>query len=680
LLAVPCVSAHEILFFEHLQGGTVRSFAMLGTDLAFSAEDGGRIRRWDRDTGTGDWSFTHLETGYDSRYLLRDVRFADASNGWAVGYGGRVLSTSNGGGDWNLTNTPFLTVPGTSDLADLYSVRFVWDPTIPQWRGWTVGFDGVASTSVDGGDSWTALTLPAGYTNEDLYGLAVEEVTPGTYRVWISGDNGAMLRSSDNGSTWDVAQSLAQATCPAGNLELWDLEMRASGLGLVVGGVGNGCGESFFTTNHGLTWTALTCFNNSGLTGPLSGWNTVYGVALNGTYGAVSAGYGSQANVLFNQTLCWIQTTDPSLSVLGNPPTFAIDADGDQVLQGGQFGFVRASNDGGATWANETSNHYMRTHDGAMSDVSTGCIVGQGFRVLRTTDGMQSFTQVHISSGNLGPAFHGVAVSPVQAQNWLAVGDKESSYLYTARSTDGGASWTRTASSSVLINGGALREVAMHPTAAQRALAVGVDGTVLNTTNLGTSFSNWKSGIPTATDLSSVAFTAAGDAFVVGSPAGGNSAWRSVGAVNSWSAVPLKGTGGATLTNIRLNAVGAGAGEVWAVGNGGRMFKYASGPNEFQEVVPVQTPYDPTEDLTSVTIHADANGTHTIVGGDRGGVRYSNGTFWAYPRSRLSPVNGDDNADLSAILVFPDPQDGFRGYVVGRQNQVSRFVAYGASF
>jgi hypothetical protein len=144
--------------------------------------------------------------------------------------------------------------------------------------------------------------------------------------------------------------------------------------------------------------------------------------------------------------------------------------------------------------------------------------------------------------------------------------------------------------------------------------------------------------------------------------------------------VPLKGTGGATLTNIRLNAVGAGAGEVWAVGNGGRMFKYASEPNEFQEVVPVQTPYDPTEDLTSVTIHADANGTHTIVGGDRGGVRYSNGTFWAYPRSRLSPVNGDDNADLSAILVFPDPQDGFRVYVVGRQNQVSRFVAYGASF
>lgn len=674
-------AAHEILFFEHLQGGTVRSVAMVTNDLAFSGEDGGRMRRWERDTMTGDWSFTPIDTGYDSRYLLRDVRFGDATYGWAVGYGGRVLRTDNGGVDWSLTFTPFLTEPGSSDLADLYSVRFVYDTTIAAWRGWTVGFEGTIYTSDDAGDSWQALTLPAGYAGEDLYGLAVEEIAAGTYRVWVCGDNGAMLRSSDGGQSWDIAQSLVQAACGAGNLELWDLEMLPGGSGLVVGGVGNGCGESFFTLNGGATWNALTCFDANGLGSPHGAWSTVYGVALGGQLGPVSAGYASQANVLMGSPLCWVQSTDPSLSYLGHPPTFGIEAQGAQVLQSGMFNFVRSSNDGGATWANEAGVDYLRVQDAAVANVDIGCIVGQSYRILRSTDGLQTFAQVHIGP-NLGPSLRGIAFSPPQPRHWLAVGDNESGYPYVVSSTDVGVTWTRTPSTGFPAGQAGLSEVALHPSTLQRALVVGAGGRVLNTTDLGASFTVWNSGIHASSDLSSVAFTAGGDAFAVGSPGGGNAAWRSVGAANSWSAVPLKDAGGTTLTGVSLNAVACGAGQVWAVGNDGWMFLYDAGANEFQEVVPVQPPYDPDEDLTSVAIHAGASATHVIVGGNEGGIRYTNGSIWTYPRSRLSPTDGGDNTDLSSISVFamPGVPGGFRGYVVGRQFQVSRFTALGASF
>jgi hypothetical protein len=118
------------------------------------------------------------------------------------------------------------------------------------------------------------------------------------------------------------------------------------------------------------------------------------------------------------------------------------------------------------------------------------------------------------------------------------------------------------------------------------------------------------------------------------------------------------------------------------VGNDGWMFRYDAGANELQEVVPTQPPYDPDEDLTSVAIHLSADGTNVIIGGDKGGIRYTNGSIWTYPRSRLSPTDGGDNTDLSSITVFPMPgvPEGFRGYVVGRQFQVARFVAMGASF
>lgn len=681
-LTAPRALGHEFLLFEHLQGGNVHAVTLVDPDHAFSAEDGGRIRAWTRNPATGAWSFQHLDTGYDSRYLLRDIRFADPQNGWACGYGGRVLRTTDGGQSWSLTASPFLTKPGSSELADLYSVRFVFDTLAGVWRGWVVGFGGTLYTSADGGDSWTPLAVPSAVAGKDLYGLAVQQPAPGTLLLWITGDDGTVLRSSNGGASWDVQLALTQANCGPGNLELWDVEMRSDGLGITTGGVGTGCGESFYTLNGGASWIPISCFASGGLPGPHNAWSTAYGVALSGVFGAITCGYASQANVLTSPPLCWTQTTNPALSSFGYPPTLGIAASGNTALQSGMFNLVHASNDGGATWSNIGGTQVLRARDAACADDHVGCVVGQSFRILRSTDGMATFTQVHIGP-TLGPALGGVALSPVNSRNWLAVGDLESGYPYVAKSTNQGVSWTRVPAASFPPNLGALNEVAFHPAQPQHALCVGVGGRVLDTTNLGATFTDWNSGIGATASLNSVAFTAAADAFVVGTPGSGFSAWRSAGGANAWSGVPLKDTSGATLTNVTLNAVACGAGQTWTVGNGGRMFRYDAPSNEFREIVAVNPPYEPAEDLVGVAIHASATETHVIVGGANGGIRYTNGSLWTYPRSRLSHT-GEENggARLSSIQVFPMPgnPDGFRGYVFGRQFAISRFVSPGATW
>ncbi len=679
VLAAPAAS-HEFLLFEHVHGGNVHAMTMITPDLAFSAEDGGRIRRWERDTTSGNWTFAYMETGYDSRYLLRDVSFGDAQNGWAVGYGGRVLRTNDGGLNWFQPMSSFLTKPGSNDLADLYSVRFVWDSTLGDWRGWVVGFDGVFSTSSDGGSTWQPLAVPPAFTGLDLYGLAVQPQGPGVYRLWVSGDQGTILRSSSNGTTWDAQHALSASNCPAGNLELWDVEMWNGLRGIACGGVGTGCGTAFTTIDGGLSWQPDTCFSSGGLAAPHDQWSTAYNLTLGTSPNVLTCGYASQTNLRTGAPSCWVQTTDPALSYFGHPPTFGVTAMGGRALVSGLFNLVRSSSDGGLTWKTEGGVDYLRERDAAFVNEQVGCVTGQGFQILRTQNGMQSFTRVHVGP-DFGPTMQGIAFSPANTQNWLAVGDNHGGYPYVARSANQGLDWARLPASSFPAGVSQLREIAFHPTQPRTALAVGNAGLVLRTTTLGNSFQLLSNGIPAGANLASVAYTSAGDAFVVGSHAGG-SAWRLPSGASTWIAVPLKDSTGAIPLTADLNAVATGGGWVWAVGNAGAIFQYVAG--EFREVVPASPAYDPLENLVGVAIHQGTTETHVVIGGEKGGVRYTNGTTWTTPRSRLSPTSGkpEDAVRMSAIAVFPMPNvaNEFRGYVFGRQFQIARFTSPAASF
>jgi photosystem II stability/assembly factor-like uncharacterized protein len=121
---------------------------------------------------------------------LRSVAFAsDRSRAWAVGDGGVVLRSSDGGASWTRISAP--------TKATLRAVRFADDAL----HGIAVG--DVAIATSDGGASWTALTQPPAALN----GLSISGP-----RAVAVGANGLIWRSADSGATWSQVSAPANAT------------------------------------------------------------------------------------------------------------------------------------------------------------------------------------------------------------------------------------------------------------------------------------------------------------------------------------------------------------------------------------------------------------------------------------------------------------------------------------
>ena len=86
---------------------------------------------------------------------LNAVSFADALTGWAVGAGGAIFSTSDGGRTWR---------PQRSGVeSDLSDVKF-----LDRTEGWAVGGEGAVLHTTDGGQTWKAETRQTTHALERL--------------------------------------------------------------------------------------------------------------------------------------------------------------------------------------------------------------------------------------------------------------------------------------------------------------------------------------------------------------------------------------------------------------------------------------------------------------------------------------------------------------------------------
>ena len=113
---------------------------------------------------------------------LMAVQFKDAKVGWAVGSGGALFTTVDGGKKWKKQTS------GTSAL--LTGVYF-----IDQKTGWVTGAGGTLRRSTNGGDSWTGHPLE---TQQPLYGVHFPSANEG----WVVGGGGTILHTADGGAHW----------------------------------------------------------------------------------------------------------------------------------------------------------------------------------------------------------------------------------------------------------------------------------------------------------------------------------------------------------------------------------------------------------------------------------------------------------------------------------------------
>lgn len=377
-----------------------------GTFEAWTGEDGGRIRY--RHPTTGTWSFQ--VTPVDVKDTIRRVHFLplgpNQQHGWAVGNGGYVLKTINGGATWSvLTRIP--RIPSSSGWDDLYDVHF-----LNLTDGWLMGKERQVLATTNGGASWFPVSmLNAGgaiwtptHTDEG-YAVDIIERNPGAPnpgRVGLAiSEPGRIFRSVDPTLLiWqevldlrDVVNHPGSYPCiPLSGCELasvepfepWDVEISrhpTQNLALVAGGRGVGCGFVLSSTNDGLTWCKefhectctgtgcnTTCATNPAYNPP-SGlyrhkvFTTLYGVAIqSNNNAAIATGYNGQQVLRDPATGVWLDRSVFSLVVPTLPgavkfplygASFAGPNASGQTLAvvTGAGGLLRESTDGGNVYA-----------------------------------------------------------------------------------------------------------------------------------------------------------------------------------------------------------------------------------------------------------------------------------------------------------------------------------------
>jgi photosystem II stability/assembly factor-like uncharacterized protein len=267
---------------------------------------------------------------------LYGVSFVNENAGWAVGGGGSILSTTNGGETWK--------AQASRTTQTLNAVVFVDAAT-----GWAVGSGGTILRTTDGGSTWAA--QKSGIT-QPLHAVAFASATTG----WAVGGRGTVLRTTNGGATW-TAQ-------PSGTTQA--LNGVACADASTCWAVGNK-GTVRRSTNAGATWAGQ----------PTGVKTTLYAVGCSDAATAWIAGNGGLIRKTTNGGGAWVPQTSGTTQTLR--ALTVIDAS--RVRVAGSSGTVRVTVNGGSLWAAESTNNTQTLYGIAWRGVS-GWVVGGGGTIL----------------------------------------------------------------------------------------------------------------------------------------------------------------------------------------------------------------------------------------------------------------------------------------------------------
>jgi photosystem II stability/assembly factor-like uncharacterized protein len=404
---------------------------------------GGRIFR------TTDGGAT-LKTQARHNVMFRDITFADARHGWAVGKPagrngtGIVFRTTDGGRTWTRVR-----------LGVVGSVKAV------SFAGPRVGFAVCARSvlrTVDGGRHWK-VAITAKRLLSDVQALS-------TRRVWACGDKGTLLRSTNGGLTWKrvasgTAENLVFLRFPdrrdgwvAGDRTVlhssdagahWTVQAK---LGPVITGVdfadantgwiasargypGFGCAV-YGTTDGGAHWTRLTI---------LSGFFRSWIVALTSDQ-AVIGGAGGRLSHMTDGGATWQPSWRTAADFTGDFTAVRF-ANARTGWAAGAGGTILMTADAGRTWSAQVSGTTADLAGLCFLDANDGWTVGKGGTILHTVDG--GAVWIPQTSG-VADDLEGVAF--VDALHGWAVGGtvsewRESSTGVILSTVDGGQHWVQ---------------------------------------------------------------------------------------------------------------------------------------------------------------------------------------------------------------------------------------------
>jgi photosystem II stability/assembly factor-like uncharacterized protein len=289
----------------------------------------------------------------------------------AVGYWGTALYSSDAGASWHFSETP------TSRT--LFGVSFS-DPK----NAWAVGDYGIVLRTRDGGESWTKVTVEAIDEFGDFGLMTVvlfDVATVSPEEIWISGDFGTLLHTTDGGATW-TSTFLPEEKFGDGYLAdrlLNGIEFEGPDNGWVAGEFATG----LRTVDGGKTWT-----NRQEVVGAISDIY-LFDIGVSGE-NAVAGGVGGVVLYTRDNGKIWTAKDAPTTAGL-----FAAALRGNRAILAGDRGEVVASRDHGETWFQPRRPKIFNWFAGAaFGDDGLALIVGERGAILRSTDGGDSFGEV----------------------------------------------------------------------------------------------------------------------------------------------------------------------------------------------------------------------------------------------------------------------------------------------
>lgn len=613
---------------------------------------------------------------------FEDVRFTDASHGWAVGAGGLILHTSDSGITWR-QQTSGVTVT----LHDPVFVDNLWG-----WVHTRVPQPPIRTT--DGGATWRAINMPPDwYEWSEVWVFFVDR-----QHGWLNWQGSDFYRTGDGGLTWTQTQHPPDDDGPMYFVDALH--------GWVAGGGGNDkvgyYGVAPHTTDGGESWHTygVPCGKLDAIqfTSPLSGW---VASRHGGAYGKEDGGVCSTGD----GGLTWSRVA----TVKGTNGLHFLNAD--QGWSVGPGGGVWRTSDGGVSW------HVLRgpTVSGTLETVrflsgATGYAAGESetwydgwnnedwgpvnnIYLIRSTDAGLTWSPPAAPPGayfGFGGAFYRHHLRAVDflssttgwigwscyngfyvqgcvngttdgGGSWTAAAEVSSvpealdmvdeRYGWAARSgglartTDGGATWTDQASGGLTMRG-------VDAIDAQHAFAVGDQGVILYTPNGGGSWVHLPAaGTNNLYDLFMLDATngwAVGDAGTIVHTSNGNNWLRQA----SGSAANLRG----------IHFLDSSHG--WAAGSGGTILRTTDGGAHWQRET---TPY--TLDLNDIVMTSETDGWAVGASGlvlHYGGSAVTDSI--TAPKAGTPPtLDGDPeewqalasvplNRDTAAAVVGEDPQ------------------------
>lgn len=237
-----------------------------------------------------------------------------------------------------------------------------------------------------------------------LYGASAQDGG----KVWLVGANGKILRSLDGGKSWK--QQVAQVTANLQDIAAWD-DQRAVA-------VGNG-GTVIVTSDGGKSWRTVDV-------GPFKIASKLLRVKTIPGGHAWTVGEGG--NVLHSDNF----GNNWSRMVVEEDRAWNdISFEGGNGCMVGEFGRIKVSKDGGATWKEVTGPVKSSLMGVAFKDSNNGVAVGVSGVVIVTRDGGQSWKQE-----KSGTVEHMFAVTH-DGGRWIMVGAKG----FIVVSDSGGREW-----------------------------------------------------------------------------------------------------------------------------------------------------------------------------------------------------------------------------------------------